>query len=52
MRCDAAELALTVLGDGESSRLYNRLVRRDRTAVTAGFGLLRLAVRPRWAGWT
>ena len=31
--CDAADLALTVLGGGESSRLYNRLVRRDRTAV-------------------
>lgn len=30
---DAADLALTILGSGESSRLYNRLVRRDRTAV-------------------
>jgi predicted Zn-dependent peptidase len=48
--CDAAELALTVLGDGMSSRLYNRLVRRDRTAVTAGFGLLRLAGAPS-LGW-
>lgn len=35
--CDAADLALTVLGGGESSRLHNRLVRRDRTAVAAGF---------------
>jgi predicted Zn-dependent peptidase len=41
--CDAAELALTVLGEGMSCRLYNRLVRRDRTAIAAGFGLLRLA---------
>jgi predicted Zn-dependent peptidase len=48
--CDAAELALTVLGDGTSSRLYNRLVRRDRTALTAGFGLLRLAGAPSM-GW-
>lgn len=30
---DAADVALTVLGGGESSRLYNRLVRRDRSAV-------------------
>ncbi len=48
--CDAADLALTVLGGGMSSRLYNRLVRRDRTAVTAGFGLLRLAGAPS-LGW-
>jgi predicted Zn-dependent peptidase len=48
--CDAAELALTVLGHGMSSRLYNRLVRRDRTAVTAGFGLVRLAGAPS-LGW-
>ena len=48
--CDAAELALTVLGDGMSSRLYNRLVRRDRTAISAGFGLLRLAGAPS-LGW-
>ncbi|RBM20626.1 pitrilysin family protein [Streptomyces sp. PT12] len=47
---DAADLALTVLGGGESSRLHNRLVRRDRTAVTAGFGLLRLAGAPSM-GW-
>ena len=49
-QCDAADLALTVLGGGMSSRLYNRLVRRDRTAVTAGFGLLRLAGAPS-LGW-
>jgi predicted Zn-dependent peptidase len=48
--CDAAELALTVLGDGMSSRLYNRLVRRDRTAVTASVGLVRLAGAPS-LGW-
>jgi predicted Zn-dependent peptidase len=48
--CDAADVALTVLGSGESSRLYNRLVRRDRTAVAANFGLLRLAGAPS-LGW-
>jgi predicted Zn-dependent peptidase len=47
---DAADLALTALGGGESSRLHNRLVRRDRTAVAAGFGLLRLAGAPSM-GW-
>ncbi|MFE0460219.1 M16 family metallopeptidase [Kitasatospora sp. NPDC058965] len=47
---DAADLALTVLGSGESSRLYNRLVRRDRTAVSAGFGMLRLVGAPS-LGW-
>jgi predicted Zn-dependent peptidase len=47
---DAADLALTVLGSGESSRLYNRLVRRDRTAISAGFGLLRLSGAPS-LGW-
>ncbi|MBN3931937.1 insulinase family protein [Streptomyces verrucosisporus] len=47
---DAADLALTVLGGGESSRLQTRLVRRDRTAVTAGFGMLRLAGAPSM-GW-
>ncbi|WP_199742281.1 M16 family metallopeptidase [Streptomyces triticirhizae] len=47
---DAADLALTALGGGESSRLYNRLVRHDRTAVSAGFGLLRLAGAPSM-GW-
>jgi predicted Zn-dependent peptidase len=48
--CDAAELALTVLGEGMASRLYNRLVRHDRTAVTAGVGLVRLAGAPS-LGW-
>ncbi|AWW37152.1 MULTISPECIES: M16 family metallopeptidase [Streptomyces] len=48
--CDAADVALTILGGGESSRLYNRLVRRDRTAVAAGFGVLRLAGAPS-LGW-
>ncbi|TNM31838.1 M16 family metallopeptidase [Streptomyces sedi] len=47
---DAADLALTALGGGESSRLYNRLVRHDRTAVSAGFGMLRLAGAPSM-GW-
>ncbi|MEU8351468.1 MULTISPECIES: pitrilysin family protein [Streptomyces] len=47
---DAADLALTVLGGGESSRLHNRLVRHDRLAVGAGFGLLRLAGAPS-LGW-
>ncbi|SEK88493.1 M16 family metallopeptidase [Streptacidiphilus jiangxiensis] len=49
-QADAADLALTILGSGESSRLYNRLVRHDRSAVTAGFGLLRLAGAPS-LGW-
>ncbi|MFD0266059.1 M16 family metallopeptidase, partial [Streptomyces sp. NPDC127106] len=48
--CDAADVALTVLGGGESSRLHNRLVRRDQTAVAAGFGMLRLAGAPS-LGW-
>ncbi len=47
---DAADLALTVLGGGESSRLHNRLVRHDRSAVGAGFGMLRLAGAPS-LGW-
>jgi predicted Zn-dependent peptidase len=47
---NAADLALTILGSGESSRLYNRLVRHDRSAVGAGFGLLRLAGAPS-LGW-
>jgi predicted Zn-dependent peptidase len=48
--CDAADLAVTVLGNGMSSRLYNRLVRHDRTAITADFGLMRLAGAPS-LGW-
>ncbi len=48
--CDAADVALTILGGGESSLLHNRLVRRDQTAVAAGFGMLRLAGAPS-LGW-
>ena len=48
--CDVADVALTVLGQGESSRLYNRLVRRDQTATSADFGLLRLVGAPS-LGW-
>jgi predicted Zn-dependent peptidase len=48
--CDAADLAVTVLGSGTSSRLYNRLVRRDRTAISADFGILRLVGAPS-LGW-
>jgi predicted Zn-dependent peptidase len=44
--CDAADLAVTVLGSGMSCRLYNRLVRRDRTAMSADFGVLRLVGAP------
>jgi predicted Zn-dependent peptidase len=33
-----------------SSRLYNRLVRRDRTAISADFGVLRLVGAPS-LGW-
>jgi predicted Zn-dependent peptidase len=48
--CDAADLAVTVLGSGMSSRLYNRLVRHDRTAISADFGMMRLAGAPS-LGW-
>jgi predicted Zn-dependent peptidase len=48
--CDAADVALTILGAGMSSRLYNRLVRRDRSAIGVGFGLMRLAGAPS-LGW-
>jgi predicted Zn-dependent peptidase len=48
--CDAADVALTALGGGESSRLNKRLVRRDRLATAAGFGILRLAGAPS-LGW-
>jgi predicted Zn-dependent peptidase len=48
--CDAADIAATILGSGMSSRLYNRLVRRDRTAITADFGLMRLVGAPS-LGW-
>jgi predicted Zn-dependent peptidase len=50
LACDAADVALTILGSGMSSRLYNRLVRRDRTAITADFGLMRLVGAPS-LGW-
>ncbi|MFF7242831.1 M16 family metallopeptidase [Embleya sp. NPDC008237] len=40
---DAAEIALTVLGEGESSRLNTRLVRHDELALYAGVGLMRQA---------
>ncbi|HSA52989.1 MAG TPA: pitrilysin family protein [Yinghuangia sp.] len=43
---DAADLALTVLGEGESSRLNMRLVRHDELAVYAGFGIMRLVGAP------
>jgi len=48
--CDAADVALTILGSGMSSRLYNRLVRRDQIAITADFGLMRLVGAPS-LGW-
>ncbi|MYS88006.1 M16 family metallopeptidase [Embleya scabrispora] len=40
---DAAEIALTILGEGESSRLNTRLVRHDELALYAGVGLMRQA---------
>ncbi|MGW1994619.1 M16 family metallopeptidase [Embleya sp. NPDC001921] len=40
---DAADIALTVLGEGESSRLNTRLVRHDELAIYAGVGLMRLS---------
>ncbi len=43
---DAADLALTVLGEGESSRLNTRLVRHDELAVYAGLGIMRLVGAP------
>src|SRR5258708_27065541 len=46
----AAERALPVRGDGLASRLFSGLVRRDRTAVTADVGLVRLAGAPS-LGW-
>ncbi len=48
--CDAADVGLTILGSGMSSRLYNRLVRRDQIAITADFGLMRLVGAPS-LGW-
>ncbi|CAM5623617.1 Putative Zn-dependent peptidase OS=Streptomyces albaduncus OX=68172 GN=FHS32_006183 PE=3 SV=1 [Streptomyces griseoloalbus] len=51
--CDAADLALTVLGGGERTgrALYNRLVRRDRTAVRGGRFRPAAAGRAPSLGW-
>lgn len=35
----AVEMAATILGDGETSRLHRRLVRGDEIASSAGFGV-------------
>ncbi len=35
----AATLATSILGDGQTSRLHRRLVRKDQTALSAGFGI-------------
>jgi predicted Zn-dependent peptidase len=35
----AAVLATSILGDGETSRLHRRLVRKDKLALSAGFGV-------------
>lgn len=35
----AVEIAGSILGDGETSRLHRRLVRKDETALTAGLGI-------------
>jgi zinc protease len=35
----AVELATSILGDGETSRLHRRLVRQDEIALSAGMGL-------------
>jgi predicted Zn-dependent peptidase len=35
----SVELAGAILGDGETSRLYRRLVREDELALSAGFGI-------------
>jgi zinc protease len=35
----AVTLAATIAGDGETSRLHRRLVRKDQTALSAGFGI-------------
>jgi predicted Zn-dependent peptidase len=43
---DAADLAMTIFGEGESSRLNLRLVRNDELAVYAGFGMMRMAGAP------
>jgi predicted Zn-dependent peptidase len=35
----AVALATSILGDGETSRLYRRLVRKDQLALSAGLGI-------------
>jgi predicted Zn-dependent peptidase len=35
----AATLAASIAGDGETSRLHRRLVRKDEIALSAGFGI-------------
>jgi predicted Zn-dependent peptidase len=35
----AVELATSILGEGDTSRLHRRLVRQDETALSAGMGL-------------
>jgi len=35
----AAVLATSILGEGETSRLHRRLVRKDKVALSAGFGV-------------
>jgi zinc protease len=35
----AANLAVGILGEGETSRLHRRLVRKDQIALSAGFGV-------------
>jgi predicted Zn-dependent peptidase len=35
----AASLATSILGEGETSRLHRRLVRKDRSALSAGLGV-------------
>jgi zinc protease len=38
----AVDLASAILGEGETSRLHRRLVRKDEIALSAGFGVNRL----------
>ncbi|WP_330333864.1 insulinase family protein [Streptomyces sp. NBC_00536] len=47
---DAADLALSVLGAGESSRLATRLTRDDQIAMNVSMGLMRFAHAPS-LGW-
>jgi len=49
---DAAQLAISVLGEGQTSRLHQRLVRRDELAQSAGAGALGLIGGNSYAlGW-